>query len=132
MITIALERVLQWRPSLQVSRALIVAAVVFASAYLGRSNSGSQAQQVSLALLAGAIVVLRWPALGLIGVLLAAISAPFDIPTGTLTTIPVSMLLVGVLSVIWFVGMVARRRFTWISSAANLPLACFLVAATLS
>src|SRR5690349_3468011 len=105
MITIALERVLQWRPSLQISRALIVGAVLLASAYLGRSNSGSQAQLVSLAVIAigGAIVILRWPALGLVGVLVAGMSAPFDIPTGTLTTIPIAMLLVGALSGIWVV-----------------------------
>lgn len=135
MINVAqIQRVRRELPLNGIARVVIVCGVLMASAYLGQRNSQTQLFQLVAAIvaIAGVVILSRQPALGLVAVMVAAISLPFDFGTGTQTSVPVAMVLVAGLTGLWVFKMLERRRFTWIPSSANTPLVWFLVSATIS
>ena len=111
-------------------KAGIILAVLFLAAYLGRRATTLQLTQ--LAALAGGLVLLRRPHWGLIALVPAALSVPFEIGTGTQTTLSAGMLLLAALLGVWIVDMLGRRQLRLAPSPVNLPAIAFMVSATLS
>lgn len=64
---------------------------------------------ISIAI-AASLVVIRYPALGVAGLLFGALVIPFAIGTGTQTSLPLSFIAVPVLWGLWFVGNIYYRR----------------------
>ena len=84
-------------------------------------------------LIAVIALLLRWPALGLAGVIAAGLVIPFQIGTGTVTKINAAVLLLAMLLGLWVATMVvARKRIELAPSRAVLPLLLFLAAAVIS
>ena len=100
------------------------------AAYLGRRATSMQLMQ--LGALAGGLVLLRRPHWGLIALVPAALSVPFEIGTGTQTSLNVGMLLLAAMLGVWLVDMLARRQLRLVPSPVNLPAVAFIVSATLS
>lgn len=91
---------------------LAVAGVVLcASAYLAPRASLTEVLEVGalLAVLAGAIAVLRWPALGPIGLVVASVLVPLEIGTGTESSVNAALLGVVGTAGLWVLDMVARE-----------------------
>ncbi len=109
------------------SRPVIVAGVLLASACL--SPLAAQ-HHLLLLLLVGAsvaVILLRWPPLGLIGLIIAAFFVPFTISTGTKASFNAPMLVTMALLGLWAVDLLHARRFPLVLSRANRPLMCFLI-----
>lgn len=81
---------------------------------------------------AGLSVLWRWPSLGVIGLVVAALCVPFTIGTGTQTSINIAVMGVAGLTGLWLVRMLLKRDVTFVSVPTNKPLLVFLVVATLS
>lgn len=106
-------------------------AMVLTLAYL----LGRQASIFWLGLLIaviGGLVLLAQPVLGLLALVLATLVVSPAIPTGTEVKLNTTSLMVPALLLIWLLDMVRRRRIGMITSAANQPLALFLLAGLLS
>lgn len=109
---------------------LVVAAVVILSAVLAAFAS----PLVLVALLAvGALVAfVRWPATGMLALLIASLVVPIGIGTGTETEINAAVILVALLTGLWLLEMVLRRDIRLSPSRPLLPLFVFSAASTLS
>ncbi len=129
MITTGWSRVKHIPPELLLKLA-IVAAVVLLSAFFGRRVSTNQLLVLTGA--AGVLLLLRQPQLGLVALLVSALSVPFAIGTGTQTTLHAAILLIPVLLVVWIVDMVRRRAVRLVPSPVNAPLLAFALSATIS
>lgn len=83
--------------------------------------------------LAGAVILLRWPGLGFPVLIFSSLLIPFDLGTGTQTSINVAVLLVAGLTGLWVWDMVAReRRLTLAPSRTIPPILAFVVVALLA
>lgn len=80
----------------------------------------------------GVVVLLKWPILGLVALVVAALLLPIDIGTGTEVALNPATLLVPTLLGIWVLDMMGRREIHLVPSATNRPLLLFLVAGLLS
>ena len=109
---------------------LVVAGVLLASAVLGQHASMRTLGLVVAG--SGLLLLLRWPQLGLLGLIVATLSVPFAIGTGTQTEVPVTVPLVGALLGLWVLDMTQRRDVRLVPSRTTLPLFLFLGAVTLS
>ena len=94
-------------------RAAIVIAILLASAYLAYRTPPRQFIVVLLGIgpaVAAAVIYFKRPALGLLALIFAAMLVPFSIGTGTGTTLNPVVLLVPVLTGLWFLEMGLRRH----------------------
>lgn len=111
-------------------RPAIIVGVLFLAYYLGPRAS---VRMLVLPVAAvGALVLSRRPELGLVALLLGALSVPFSIGTGTQTSLNPAVLLPPALVVVWAVDMVRRKEVRLVPSPVNLPIVAFVVSATLS
>ncbi len=109
---------------------IVVLSVLTLSAYLAPRAS---LNHLLLLLGAGGVLVfLHKPELGLIALLIAALSVPFAIGTGTQTSLHAAILLIPVLLAVWVADMIHRRTLRLVPSLVNAPLIAFAIGATIS
>jgi O-antigen ligase len=108
----------------------ICLAVVLASLLLA-----SRPTIIPLVLIAGAVgafVILRWPLLGLVGIIVGGLVVPVGIGTGSESEINPSILLIVLLLGITVLEAIKDRRLEWGKSRTILPLMAFLGASVIS
>ncbi|HEX9074328.1 MAG TPA: O-antigen ligase family protein [Anaerolineae bacterium] len=115
------------RTTLVVAASLIVLAV---SAYIG--PRASITQLAPFVGVIGLLILLRNPELGLIAVLVSAMSIPITIGTGTQTKLNMAIILIPALLLLWIVEMLRRRDLRLVPSPTNLPLFAFILSVTIS
>lgn len=116
-------------------RVVLAATLLFAAALAPRIAASPGRPVMFAALLAGiagAIVLLRYPALGLVALIPAGIFIPMSIGTGSQTPINVAVLLLVGLLGIWLLDMIVRRRVWVFPSKPFLPLIVFATLSALS
>lgn len=77
------------------------------------------------AALLGMLLLMYYFETMVLGILLTCLAIPFDLPTGTMTDIPVSYLLTLAICVLWFVSMYIRHTWRLTPSKLNRPLITF-------
>jgi hypothetical protein len=113
-----------------VARAILVVGALGGAAWLGPRASDRLALAVVGTILA--LVLLRWPVLGVPGLLLVGALIPLEISTGTESKINVAIIGVGVLTGLWVFSMVASRAIRLRSSAPNAPWLALIAIAGIS
>jgi O-antigen ligase len=111
-------------------RLLIIAGVLAATAFLSRNPSERR-----MAILVAVVVTLvfwRWPPLGLVAIIGAAMVVPFAIGTGTESSLNAAVLLVALLVGLWMLRSFVRRDLHLVGSRPIVPLIGFLCVALLS
>ncbi|MBM4431143.1 MAG: hypothetical protein FJ026_12475, partial [Chloroflexi bacterium] len=111
-------------------RLLVVAGVLLLSAMLA-----PRASPRYLILLVGAgmaLIFLRWPPLGLTALIIASLVVPFEIGTGTQTSLNVTVLLMPVLIGLWLLDMIRRKDLRLLPSRPILPLVALVGVAILA
>jgi len=96
---------------------------------------GQRASLRWLALLAGGIggvVLLMWPSLGLFALVPAALVVPFEIGTGTQTSLNAAVLLLALLLGLWLLEMARRKELRLLPSRPIPPLLALCGAAILA
>jgi hypothetical protein len=111
-------------------RIAIVAAVLFLSVFL--ASSVSPIYLILLVGIAGVVVLVRKPELGLIALIVSALVVPFALSTSTQTPVHLAVLLIPLLFGVWVAEMFRRRAFRFVPSKANLPLLLFALSAVIS
>jgi hypothetical protein len=82
---------------------------------------------------AGVLVLLRWPALGIVTLIPASLYVPIAVNTGTETRLSAPVLLTGLLAGLWLFDMVVRqRRLYLLPSRPLLPLFALVVVVMLA
>ncbi|MCL4294790.1 MAG: O-antigen ligase family protein [Anaerolineae bacterium] len=102
---------------------------------LGAAYLGSHPSILWLALLVvsiGALILLRWPIMGLLALIPAALVIPLEIGTGSEVALNPASLLVPALLALWVLGMVHRQEVRLAPSRTNRPLLLFLLAGLFS
>jgi hypothetical protein len=82
--------------------------------------------------LTGILILMRWPILGLLGLLVVALLIPIEIGTGTEVSLNLAALLVPALLSIWLMISLVEHRVSLVPSRVNLPLILFLLMGLLS
>jgi len=114
----------------RLTTALVVAGVLVASAFLGPRAS---MRWLGLVVAGGGLFLLvRWPPLGLLGLIVATLSVPFAIGTGTQTEVPVTIPVLAALLGLWALDMARRRDVRLASSRTTRPLFLFLASVMVS
>jgi hypothetical protein len=111
------------------TRLLIIAAVLLVSVVLARHPSARYL--ILLIAPAGAAILMRYPPLGLIGIVIACF-VPIALGTGTQTEIGASMLLLAAMIGLWVLDMIRRRDLRLMPSRTLMPLAAFITVVFLS
>jgi len=109
---------------------LVIAAVLFAAAYLGRRASLLQLFMLLAGM--GGVVLLGQPVLGLLSVVVAALAVPLEFATGTTVQLNIATLLIPALLVIWLLDMMRRRDLRLVPSRTTAPLLLFLLLGLIS
>jgi hypothetical protein len=113
-------------------KTIIISILLFASAFLiPRVFNGGRVLLLILLYFAavGAVILLRWPVLGLIGTMVGGMFVPFAGPSG----LNVAVLGIAVTLGIWLIKMVVEQREIRLhASRAFLPLAIFIIVSLLS
>lgn len=79
------------------------------------------------------LLLLRWPPLGLVALVAAALINPIQFRTGTVTRVNSAMLLLALLIVLWLYGeVVEKRRISLVSARTIIPLVAFIAVAAFS
>jgi O-antigen ligase len=102
----------------------ICAVVIILAAVLGRRPS--MIYLIVPAAIAGGLVLLRWPILGLPLLIVAAFWVPIEIGTGTEVSLNISSVLIPALLGIWIMIALVHQRLTLVPSRVNTPLMVFL------
>jgi hypothetical protein len=68
----------------------------------------------------------RWPAVGLIGLVVGTLTVPFAIGTGTETQLNIAAMLIGLLTIIWLLEMIRRREVRLVAAGPIAPLLALL------
>ena len=90
----------------------------------------ASARQAVLLLGAGiSVVFLKWPPLGLAVLIVAGLTVPFTIGTGTQTSLNVAVLLSALLVGLWLLDMVRRKEIRLLPSRPIRPLLAFSLVA---
>jgi len=100
-------------------RAAVVLGVLAGAAYLGYRPSATVVVAIYGAIALG--VVLRWPAVGLPSLLLAAGFVPFTVGTGTGSDVNIAMIGTAGLAALWLVRLVLEKGVRLRPSGANRP-----------
>ena len=108
----------------------IIVGVLLLAYYLG-PRASERFLVLSIAA-AGVLVLIRRLELGLVALLIGALSVPFTISTGTQTSLNPAVLLPPALLGVWAIEMVRRQDVRLVPSPVNLPLIAFVASATLS
>ena len=108
---------------------LITAAIVLSAGLSYRVNVLYLGAVVGLA---GLIIIIRKPQLGIVGLVPASMVIPVAISTGTGTEINATIGLLAVLIVLWLLSMLLRRQVRFVSSPVMLPAISFIIAAILA
>jgi hypothetical protein len=97
-------------------------------------NGLSSILAIGLVPLTGAtLVLLRWPALGVLALIVGSLVVPFEIGTGSNTSINITIILIPFLIGLWILDMVARQReIRILYSRTFKPLGALIVAAIIS
>ena len=83
---------------------------------------------IAIAGCGGVLFLLRQPAWGVVGLIVASSLVPSFLGDGQLRNISPAIMLEGLLFGLWILDMVARQRHIhWVPSRPNLPLALFLI-----
>jgi O-antigen ligase len=85
-----------------------------------------------LAVLIGAVLLLRWPRLGFLALIVAALLVPLQISTGTDVNLNATALLVPILMGIWLLNALRGQELKLAPARANRPLGLFLLLGLLS
>jgi hypothetical protein len=110
---------------------LVIAITVLGGAvFLGSRASTSWLAIILVGIVA--VLLLRYPIIGLFGLISAALLLPIAINTGTDVFLYPTALIVPALIVLWFLRMLQSGNITLVSSRTNLPLILFLLAGLLS
>ncbi|MCW5880699.1 MAG: hypothetical protein KIS91_07205 [Anaerolineae bacterium] len=128
-----LDRFLSLRSTLQWEtwqRWVIVAALLAMAVYAGRRPSWMLVI-APFVMVAGALVVRR-PWLGLLAVVVAGLSIPWGMGTGTQTELSLTVLLIAALSGLLFLDIFSVRRRTFIGARPIWPLFALIGAALVS
>ncbi len=115
---------------IRLQQRLVAVAALLAALYFGRDPSMDL-----VVLIYGTIclvVLLRWPALGLPGLLLASAFVPFTIGTGTGSSINIAMIGIAGLTGLWIVDGLINHRFELRSSEASRPWVALIIVAGIS
>jgi O-antigen ligase len=80
----------------------------------------------------GAVILLRWPFVGLTALILVALLVPFEIGTGTDVSLNATVFLIPAVLGIWVIYMLARRDIQLVRSQSFIPLILFLLAGLLA
>ena len=102
----------------------ICAIVIILAAVLGRRPSIMYL--VIPFAIAGALVLLRWPIVGLLLLILASFWTPIEFGTGTEVSLNLSSLLIPALLGIWILIALVHQNVTLVPSRVNAPLIVFL------
>jgi hypothetical protein len=108
----------------------IILAVLALSAWAGRA--ASLRLVLGLLAMAGLLLLLRKPQWGLVALIAASLVVPFEIGTGTQSTVNISQLLVAAMLAVWVLGMFRRGSVGLAPNRVNLPWVFFLLAAMLA
>lgn len=122
------------RPAILLGVFLLSALIGYRAAKLG-SLEAILEDPLSLAipLVIGGLLLVSRPAMGLVGVVVAAVVVPFELSTGTATRLNAGVLLVGALLGLWAFNMIVeKRRSLPFQSRTVVPLLIFVLAAVLS
>lgn len=115
---------------LPLPRLLLIAAAILSSAALAYRPDVAY---IGLALgLAGLLIVIRRPQLGVIALIPAGMLAPVSIGTGTGTEINAAIALLAALLVLWLLSMLLRREIRFVASPVIAPAFAFGVTAILA
>lgn len=89
-------------------RPMIILGVLLSSAFFGRLAS----QRMILLILAGlaGLILLRWPMIAIFPLVIGSLVVPFELGTGTNTTINITLILVAVLLALWVLELVVQQR----------------------
>ena len=125
--------------SLRDSRPVLVRLLLVIGLMVANAAVGLRWQRLPLTLVlaaaAGAglaLLALRDMRLALTLFVVSAATVGFSLGTGTMSSLNVAMLMVGLFSGIWLLRMLVTRRFRLARTPLNLPLGAFLVAAVMS
>jgi len=111
--------------SSRISSTFVVLALLFMVALVGWRTD--LRFLLLLAALLGGLLLLVQPSWGPVFIVLAALVAPMDIPTGTQVHLnPVTLLVPGCV-LAWLVNSLARGRISFVRTRADLPLMLFLL-----
>lgn len=110
--------------------ALVVIGVLAASFYLGRRPS--PLYLLAPIGLAGLLILLRFPRLGLLATITVALLIPVAISTGTEVSLNLAALTVPALFLVWLLSRMYNGRLDFTPSRTNRPLILFLVLGLLS
>jgi hypothetical protein len=137
--SLRLDLALSWfdRNRQLLSRVLAVTAIILASAYITPRIAMGDGRLRYLFLLylgvAGAVLFLKWPALGLLVLIPASLYVPFNIGTGTAVSITGSILLVGFLGGLWLLDMLVRQKqVNFLHSQPVMAVIVFVLVAVLA
>lgn len=112
------------------TRGLIVFGVILLSMMLARRASTSLVLAI-YGLVVGifaVIMLMKWPHLGLVGLVIASMLLPLSIGTGTQTSINAAILITGLMAGLWIVDIVVRKRqVDLVPSRTTLPLIAFVI-----
>jgi O-antigen ligase len=111
-------------------RMAVVGGVLFLSAYL--APSASILYVILPAGIVAVLVLIRNPELGLIALIVSALSVPFAIGTGTQTSLHAAILLIPLMVGVWVIEMVRQKSIRLVPSSVNLPILLFALSALLS
>jgi O-antigen ligase len=114
-------------------KSIAVLGVIGLSFYIGQSSPNQM--RLYLVLFSGflgSLVFLRKPELGLIALLVSALSVPFAIDTGTQTPVHGVILFIPLLACLWLLDRVVHKDLRLSASLMNAPLIALVIAACLS
>lgn len=115
---------------LPLPRVLLIAAAILCSAALAyRADAMSIAVVLGVA---GLLIIIRKPHLGIIALIPASMLAPVSIGTGTGTEINATIVLLVALLVLWLLSMLLRRDVRFVASPVIAPAFAFGAAAILA
>jgi O-antigen ligase len=115
-------------------KTIIISAVLFLAAFLiPRIFIGGHTKPLLLVMLcfvaAGAIILLRWPVLGLIGTIIGGMFVPFAGPSG----LNAAVLGIAAMLGVWIMKMIVeQRKISIYASRTFIPLAVFIIFSLLS
>ncbi len=124
------SRLADWQLSRPRVKALAVAGILLLATAMGTQASA----RMLLLLLGGigALALMRWPQVGLLALVTAALLVPVSIGTGTEVSLNAATLLVPILLAAWAVTALRRGAHRITTPRVSLPLLLFLVAGLLS
>ena len=111
-------------------RVSVALAIILASAFFARHPSVMTL--LVIVGMAGVLIIMRWPLLGLAGVIIGGLVVPIGIGTGSESELNPPILLLVLLMGISLLEMVRRREIQRVTSRTVLPLVVFLGATFLS